>query len=150
MINNEGKGQLLTGLRTKIALWPLFDLYGKVEEIAIIDDETAERAAEMFGDSNTESLEQDHKSTTNDAIDAETASGYVASFHSTHGQYVCMDSRQTTAKRFDSFWNALTFTRLPLKPFDLTFLEVMKVEANYAGKQGWASFSYERPDLEKC
>jgi len=133
MINNEGKGLLLTGLRTKISLWPLLDLYGKVEEIAIIDDETAEKGTELFSDETADERSVEDNSTENNAKINSEKSGFVLKFHSIHGINIRMDMRQTTAKRFDSFWNALTFTQLPLKPFDITFVEVLKVEANYAG-----------------
>lgn len=134
MINNEGKGQLLVGLQTKIALWPLLDLYGKVEEIAVIDDELAEKGAALFEDAkidldDNENDNADEKKNKNGG----RALGYVVSFHSIHGKNVQMDSRRINAKRFDSFWNSLTFTQEPLKTYDITFLEVTKVERNYAG-----------------
>ena len=138
MINNEGKGQLLTGLTTKISLWPLLDLYGKVEEIEIIDDETVERGAEIFGNKNTEARAPEDNFSKH--INSKTSSGYEISFHSTHGRNIRIDMCQTTAKRFDSFWNALTFTQQPLNPFDITFMEVLKVEPNYAGKFYIVSF----------
>ena len=135
MINNEGKGQLLAGLRTKISLWPLFDLYGKVEEITIIDDESAEKGAELFGSEPGEGRTlEDDSAEDNEKPNSEKSSGYLMKFHSTHGVNIRMDMRQSTAKRYDSFWNALTFSQHPLKLFDISFLEVLKVEANYAGQ----------------
>ena len=133
MINNEGKGQLLTGLKTKITLWPLFDLFGKVEEIAIIDNETLERGLEMLTDEKNPDYDSDDSTNERERKNTSRSSGYVVSFHSTHGQNIRMDTRLTTAKRFDSFWNALTFTQQPLKPFDITFIEVLQVEPHYAG-----------------
>ena len=129
MINNEGKGQLLIGLQTKAALWPLLDLYGKVEEVTVIDDEEAEKGAEIFltGERDREDNANEQKKTIAGTM------GYAVTFHSTHGKNVKMDSRRMNAKRCDSFWNSLTFTEEPLKNFDITFMEVTKVESNYAG-----------------
>ncbi|XP_076814986.1 protein neuralized-like isoform X1 [Clavelina lepadiformis] len=142
MINNEGKGTFLTGLETKISLWPMLDLYGKVEEIAIVDDEAAELGAAILGHVEDEDEEEEDLGSgmspgkRGKLQSGGRARGDYVMFHETRGKNVKLDLRQTTAKRFDSFWNSLSFTRKPLRRFDMTFLEILKVESNYAGGLG--------------
>nr|NP_001071769.1 Neuralized-b protein [Ciona intestinalis]XP_026691144.1 neuralized-b protein isoform X1 [Ciona intestinalis]BAE06572.1 Ci-Neuralized-b [Ciona intestinalis] len=139
MINNEGKGIFATGLSTKISLWPMLDLYGKVEELAIVDDETAERGSELLLDSDCDDSDSEtdgHFGRKTKRSSLSKSSENVVAFHDTCGRNVRMDSRRTVAKRFDSFWNALTFIAKPLRTSDMTFIEIAKVEANYAGALG--------------
>uniref|UniRef100_H2YV94 RING-type domain-containing protein n=1 Tax=Ciona savignyi TaxID=51511 RepID=H2YV94_CIOSA len=139
MINNEGKGIFVTGLSTKISLWPLLDLYGKVEELAIVDDETAENGSKFLIDLEQNENDQERELRYGQKGKLDNVSGSldsVVAFHHICGRNVRMDTRRTIAKRFDSFWNALTFTAKSLHTSDMTFIEIMKVERNYAGALG--------------
>jgi len=131
LVNNETKGTFVKNLNMKTCLWPMVDLFGKVEELAFVDDETAESGASALGFAEDDDEGSEEASRQNDRALSEN---YVA-FHDTRGCNIKTDSRQVIAKRVDSFWNALTFTEKPLRAFDITFVEIMKVEKNYAGNK---------------
>nr|XP_039252254.1 protein neuralized-like [Styela clava] len=129
-INNENKGTFLKGVNYKKRQWPVMDLYGRVIQITIVDDETAAQGNASFSTNDSDDEDGGHGTT------AEIQDARSCGFHETCGRNIRMDARRCIAKRVDSFWNSLTFLSESLRPHDVIYVEIAKANTNYAGALG--------------
>ncbi|XP_078668958.1 E3 ubiquitin-protein ligase NEURL1-like [Branchiostoma floridae x Branchiostoma belcheri] len=128
-INLENKGVFLEGLDDTKPLWALVDVFGKTEEISIVDEEAAKEAVEAF-----------EKSVGNHKGDGDEDSDHSSRifFNNARGTNIRLEDKHKVVRRKrNTFWNSLAFTSRPMVTNEMLFVEVLEVNAQYAGSMGF-------------
>lgn len=125
----------MKGLDVSEPQWPMFDLYGKISKISVVDDKTALKGVVT----NSDLLPDDedvYENNVASAVGNENTELQILRFHKRCGLNIKLDPKRLIAKRVESFWNSLTFTSEPFKPNDIIFIEVAQKVNDYAGSLG--------------